>query len=79
MKLASHFSVTHAENLVRYLRGLEVAPNGRPKARRRRLRDNRTAIAAMKRRAMLMVRDHGPNTARGRADLTADVPRRRET
>jgi len=38
-KQASRFGVHDAESLVRYLRTLEVAPNGHAKAVRRRLRD----------------------------------------
>jgi hypothetical protein len=39
LRLASHFGAGHAEEFVRYLRGLEVAPNGHPRARKRLLKD----------------------------------------
>lgn len=35
----SHFSTSHAEQFVRYLRGVQVAPNGHPHARKRPLLD----------------------------------------
>jgi integrase len=36
---ASHFHTSHAEEFVRYLRGLRVSPNGHPRAARRPLLD----------------------------------------
>jgi integrase len=40
VRRASDFRPQHAEGFVRYLRSLEVAPNGHVHARKRRLRDN---------------------------------------
>src|SRR5262249_33295102 len=40
VRLASHFGAGQAEEFVRYLRGLEVAPNGHPRARKRPLLDS---------------------------------------
>ena len=41
VKLASHFQASHAEDFVRYLRTIRVAPNGHPHSARRPLLDTR--------------------------------------
>src|SRR5690606_13211419 len=40
LRRVSEFRPCHAEEFVRYLRALEVSPNGHPNAAKRRLRDN---------------------------------------